>query len=187
MKDWTSGYTSDIEYTTGFYPVLGPDYLNFALALNSYKPINLNKEFNYLELGCGNGVSINFFATLYPNGNFYGVDFNPSHIYFADSIKTELEINNIKFIEASFEEFANKNKGEIPDFDFIVLHGIYSWVSKEVREHIKRIIYKFLKPGGIVYISYDVLPGWATVMPIHIEYGWILGYVRHRFVELVQV
>ena len=77
----------------------------------------------------------------------------------------EAGIANIQFIEASFGEILSDKKIDT-EFDFIVLHGVYTWVSREVRKEIINIIKKLLKPGGIVYISYNTLPGWTPVMPL---------------------
>ncbi|MEI9965042.1 MAG: methyltransferase regulatory domain-containing protein [Caulobacteraceae bacterium] len=55
---------------------------------------------------------------------------------------------------------------DLPDFDYIVLHGIWSWVGDDVRKDICSIIRRRLKVGGVVYISYNALPGWAAAMPL---------------------
>jgi hypothetical protein len=57
---WTSGYVSDVEYTAGFYPEQSPVLLNFVAVLNGYQPLPLDRPFNYLELGLGRGVTVNF-------------------------------------------------------------------------------------------------------------------------------
>ena len=72
---------------------------------------------------------------------------------------------NLRFRETSFEEFANE-KGDAP-FDIVTLHGVYSWVSAEQRAHIVRIAREKLRPGGLLYVSYNCYPGWAASVPIH--------------------
>jgi len=57
-------------------------------------------------------------------------------------------------------------RSDLPDFDFITLHGIYSWISPENRRTIVEFMRRKLKPGGIVYISYNCMPGWAGMMPL---------------------
>src|SRR5262249_54927729 len=66
-------------------------------------------------------------------------------------------------LEKSFAELAGE---QLPDFDYITLHGVYSWVSDENRRAIVDFIRRRLKPGGLVYISYNCLPGWASVAPL---------------------
>ena len=50
--------------------------------------------------------------------------------------------------------------------DFIVAHGVYSWVGAAQRQSIRRLVRDSLKPGGLLYLSYNSLPGWAGEMPL---------------------
>jgi len=68
-------------------------------------------------------------------------------------------------LENSFEELA-RGQVDLPPFDFITLHGVYTWVSRENRRHLVDIIARCLKPGGIVYVIYNALPGWAPAQPL---------------------
>jgi SAM-dependent methyltransferase len=75
------------------------------------------------------------------------------------------DLRNIIFIENSFSDLA-AGKVDLPKFDFITMHGVYTWVSPENRQHIIDIIFRYLKPGGVVYVSYNALPGWASAIPV---------------------
>ena len=55
---------------------------------------------------------------------------------------------------------------ELPQFDFICLHGVYTWINVENRKAIVDFIRTRLKPGGLVYISYNCLPGWSATAPL---------------------
>ena len=162
-NSWSDGYVTDVEYTFGFYRELSPVYLNYILASHSHEPIDLTQKFTYCELGCGNGFSTNIIASTLPKGEFYGVDFNPTHISNATSIAREGNLNNVTFLEESFESLLNY---DLPNFDFICLHGVWSWISKSNRDHVIEFITKKLKPGGCVYNSYNCLPGWSMSMPL---------------------
>ena len=72
-------------------------------------------------------------------------------------------IENITFLEKSFAEMLTAS---MPRFDFMALHGIWSWVSNDNRRTIIELINDKLKPGGVVYISYNALPGWAAHSPL---------------------
>ena len=63
-----------------------------------------------------------------------------------------------------FAEFAARS--DLPQFDIIGLHGIWTWISDENGRVIVDLIRRRLRPGGIVYISYNCLPGWAASMPL---------------------
>jgi SAM-dependent methyltransferase len=126
-------------------------------------PADLSAEFNYCELGCGQGFSTALLAAANPTGKFWGIDFNPAHMAGANQLKTAASIGNVTFLEKSFAELGAAG---LPEFDFIALHGVWSWIARENRDAIVAFIYEKLKPGGIVYISYNAQPGWAAIAPL---------------------
>ena len=161
--NWNEGYVSEINYTYGFYGELSPLKLTLAARLKSIQTINLNQSFNYCELACGRGYSTNLLATAYPQAQFYANDFNPSQIIEARTLAEAAGTRNVHFFDDSFEEFIDQ---DLPNFEFIVLHGIYSWISPKNRQAIVDFIRKKLKVGGLVYISYNALPGWSAARPM---------------------
>lgn len=164
--DWTAGYASDVEYTAGFYREQSPTYLNFACVLNGYEPIALNKPYTYFELGFGRGLTVNLLAAANPNGHFYAADFNPSHVAGAQALAEAAHLPNITLLENSFEDLAQGKVPQLPQFDFITLHGIYTWVTAQNRDYIVQFISRYLKPGGLVYLSYNAMPGWSMALPL---------------------
>jgi SAM-dependent methyltransferase len=172
--DWTAGYASDVEYTAGYYSEQGPGYLNLVCALNGYEPPSLSGPFTYFELGFGRGLTANVLAAANPQGAFYAADFNPAHVAGARALAASAQLSNLTLLENSFEELAQGKVGDLPQFDYITLHGIYTWVTAENRRHIVDFIGRYLKPGGAVYISYNAMPGWAGAQPLQrllVEYG----------------
>ncbi|MBF0103266.1 MAG: class I SAM-dependent methyltransferase [Desulfobacterales bacterium] len=162
-QDWSYGYVTEVGYTTGFYVELCPSRLWMASLMNGFHFPSIEKPFNYLELACGYGMSISTLAACYPQSHFFATDFNPSHIAMAKKLAEEANLTNITFFEDSFEELKNRS---LPMFDFICFHGTYSWVSAENRNHMLDIIKNQLNTGGIVYVSYNSLPGWAPASPL---------------------
>jgi len=168
---WSQGYVTDVSYTNSFFRELSPAWLNHVAMANGAHPRLLDEGFTHIDLGCGLGQSVNVLAACFPRGSFYGVDFNPAHIDTAQHLAKQLGIDNAHFIERAFEELLEV---DLPDFDFVTLHGIYSWIGDETRAAVQRFIYKKLKPGGIVYNSYNCLPGWTNEAPIRrllLEFG----------------
>lgn len=160
---WTSGYVADIDYTAGFYEQLTPARLSFALLAKGYAAPDIRDRFTYCELGCGQGVTSALMAAAYPNGDFWATDFNPAHIARAGKLAAAAGLDNVHFLDSSFEEFC---EADLPRFDFISLHGVWSWVGIDARRAIIRLIHKQLKVGGVVYVSYNALPGWAATLPL---------------------
>jgi hypothetical protein len=159
--NWTSGYVSEIDYTYGYYGELNPSNLRLACLSANIAPPSAG-PLRYLELGYGQGMSINIHAAAFP-GEFWGTDFNPTQVAHARSL-AEASGSGAVLLDESFAEFAARPN--VPEFDIVGLHGIWSWVSDENRRVIVDIIHRKLKVGGIVYNSYNCLPGWAPAMPL---------------------
>ncbi len=164
MSDWSAGYVTDIPYTYGVYRELFPSMLGFAALASGFLGPDFNSPLTYCELGCGQGYTSNLVAAANPNIEVYANDFNPAHILGARALAVAAGTRNVHFFDSSFAEFAVD--ATLPDFDIIVLHGIYSWINVENRQHIVDFIRRRLRIGGLVYISYNALPAYASVMPL---------------------
>lgn len=164
MSSWTSGYTADVAYTAGYYRELAPSMLELASLSKGALLPPVAQPFAMCELGCGRGLTSNLLAAANPHGKFFANDFNPAHVAEARALAAAGGLQNVQFSEASFADYADEPG--LPKFDIIALHGILSWVSRENREHIIRFVRRHLKPGGIVYVSYNCLPGWSTTAPL---------------------
>ena len=159
MSNWTSGYIADIGYTCGYYKELNPNSATLAFLCAGLHPAKMGV---HCELGYGQGLSINVHAAA-SGSTWYGSDFNPSQAAFAQSLATASGADAILTDEA-FADFCNRT--DIPDFDSIGLHGIWSWISDENRSVIVEFIRRKLKVGGALYISYNTMPGWASFSPM---------------------
>jgi SAM-dependent methyltransferase len=181
MSDWTSGYMADVDYTFGYYPELNPLRVKLAFLGSGL----VCPEFGTAcELGFGQGLS----ANLHAAGSvidWYGTDFNPSQAGFAQELAARSG-SGAKMYDESFADFAIRP--DLPDFDFIGLHGIWSWISDVNRQVIVDFVRRKLKVGGVLYISYNSLPGWASFAPLrHLmaEHVDVLGAEGHGIVSSV--
>ena len=163
MTDGTHGYIAEIDYTYGFYRELSPALLNYALLLRGYEPPSLDAGFRYCELGFGQGVSANLLAATHPQGRFEGTDFNPRHASGAAGLSAAAGLQNTTWHDDSFEQFLDR---DTEPFDYISLHGIWSWVSPQNRHFLVEILRRKLRPGGVAYISYNCTPGWNPMIPL---------------------
>jgi len=158
MNDWASGYVSEIGYTYGYYSELNPQRIKLAFLRTGL----VAPEFGTAcELGFGQGMSVNIHAAA-SVCSWHGTDFNPTQAGFAQELANASGASAHLFDEA-FDEFA---KRDLPEFDYIGLHGIWSWISDENRRVIVDFISKKLKVGGVLYISYNTLPGWSKFAPL---------------------
>ncbi len=161
--DATDGYATGVPYTFGYYRELAPALLRVALLAGGIVQATEARRFRYCELGCGRGLTSNILAATHPEAEFLAVDFDPAHIAEARALAQAAGLANLQFSEASFEAFAAEDG---PAFDFMVLHGVYSWVSPANRVILMRLIERRLRPGGIAYVSYNAQPGWSHLEPL---------------------
>ena len=159
MASWDNGYISEINYTHGYYSELNPEKVKLSLALAGIVPPKIDCA---CELGIGQGLTTNIHAAG-SKTRWFGNDFNPSQAAQALDLANRC-YNNFKVSDASFEDYCHAD--DLPDFDFIALHGIWSWVSDENRKIIIDFIGRKLKVGGVLYISYNTFPGWSNFAPI---------------------
>ena len=167
MAVWSEGYFTDVEYSNYYFRELSPLFLNLNLTLAGYDiprggdNICPPKDFSYLELAFGCGGSINVHAAT-TNGKFVGTDFNPTQVAIARDYAV---VDNVTLYDDSFKQLLERLEANRAEFDYIVFHGIFSWISQENRDTILEIVKKFLKVGGVVYNSYNCMPGWSAKAP----------------------
>ncbi|MCA1324270.1 methyltransferase regulatory domain-containing protein [Herbaspirillum sp. alder98] len=159
MNNWNDGYVFDIAYTFGYYPGMNPARLPLAFACHGLQAPVVQTA---CELGFGQGLSTNFHAAA-SGTRWWGNDFNPMQAAFAQELAAASGAG-AQLEDSSFSRFCRRS--DLPDFDFIALHGVWSWVSAENRAIIFDFIDRKLKPGGVLYISYNTQPGWAAFMPL---------------------
>lgn len=154
---WNEGYHTDLTYTHGYYGEMNPLSMRFLLLASGIVPPDVTCA---CELGYGQGISLNIHAAA-GQAVWYGADFNPAQASFAQQMG---KISGARVYGDSFQELLERP--DLPDFDYIALHGIWSWIAPAVQRSILEIIDKKLRPGGVVYISYNSQPGWAAFQPM---------------------
>lgn len=160
MSDWTAGYVADIGYTFGYYPELHT--LRSRLPLTVAGLATPARFATACELGFGQGVGVNIHAAA-GDTEWWGTDFNPAHAANAREM-AEASGSGAHLFDESFEEFCRRD--DLPGFDFIALHGTWSWISEENRRVIVDFLRRKLNVGGVFYVSYNTLPGWAPMVPM---------------------
>lgn len=165
--DWGGGYITDIAYLPGYYRHQSPLHLNLACLLGGVAGIEIGPttRLTYLELGCGQGFGALMLAASNPGWQVIGIDFNPAHIAAARALCAEAGIANARFIEADLAVIADSPiERDLPEADFVTMHGLWSWVGDAARAGIVRLLGDKLKPGGIAYVSYNALPAWQGAL-----------------------
>ncbi len=189
MIGWGSGYVTDITYMTGYYRQQSPAMIALGCLLGGVaSPMpGPDDPLSYLELGCGQGFGAMVLAASNPHWRVTAIDFNPAHIAAARAWAAEAALDNIRFIEADFATLAEDPlSAEVPQADFVSLHGVWSWVPASVQAGIVRLLRAKVKPGGAVHVSYNALPAWGAALGMQRvlrEYGLRLGSRSDRQAE----
>lgn len=159
MQDWTAGYITDIPYTCGYYHEMNPLWLRLVFASCGAVFPDAGAA---CELGYGQGLSTTIHASA-TQWQWHGTDFNPSQASFARHLAAHTGAAP-ELAADSFAEFAART--DLPDFDLICLHGIWSWITDDNRRVLVDFIRRKLKIGGVLYLSYNAMPGWAPLLPL---------------------
>lgn len=159
MSSWSAGYNVDVDYTYGYYAPLNPARTTIPFLLSGIAPPNFA---NCCELGFGQGISLNIHNAS-TTQNWWGTDFMPNQVAFAEFLNNSCD-KRPTLSDDSFAEYIDRT--DLPKFDYIGLHGIWSWISDANRGNIAKFIERHLNVGGVVYMSYNSLPGWSDFVSV---------------------
>lgn len=109
-----------------------------------------------LELGCAAGGNLAPMAVDYPQATFLGIDLSARQIATGQEFLAPLELSNLTLRHESILDFDAPPQ----TLDYILCHGVYSWVPRPVQEKILAVAEKCLSPHGVIYVSYNAYPGW---------------------------
>lgn len=159
MSHLADGYVTDMAYTRHHHATLDPARAILVAERAGLVPPTIRYA---CELGFGQGLSLAIHASA-SDTEWWGVDVLPEHVEFARSL-IDGPLARERLVCASFEQFDARE--DLPRFDFIALHGVWSWISPQNRERIVAFIDRRLAPGGIVYLGYNALPGWGSALSL---------------------
>jgi SAM-dependent methyltransferase len=159
-----SAYSSvdDVPYVRGFVREAAPAWLDHVALLWGFAPPDRSGGFTWCDLGCGNGVTAALLAATHPSGTFHAIDALASHIDDARQLAAAARVGNVTYHAAAFDAAAAL---DLPQFDYVTAHGVYTWIDAKARADLRRLIDRHLKPGGLLYLSYNALPGRAADIP----------------------
>jgi methyltransferase-like protein/ubiquinone/menaquinone biosynthesis C-methylase UbiE len=142
-------------YPSKFFLQTHPDRLATLATLFGMNAPNI-ETCRVLELGCGNGSNLISHAFNLPSAKFVGVDLAENHIVDANKSAEGLNLKNTEFYQMDVMEMSVENFGK---FDYVIAHGLFSWVPDFVREKMLALCRDFLNENGVGYISYNAFPG----------------------------
>jgi len=152
-----------VPYPDFVHPRTDPDSIASMARLHGFIAADPRNS-RILELGCGQGGNLISLASMYPESRCVGIDLSAGHIASGKSTIDRLGLTNIRLRAGDVCNFPFDDldvEGE-STFDFILVHGVYSWVPEEVRRHLLRIARNHLSPRGVAFFSYNTYPGWHS-------------------------
>lgn len=145
----------ELPYPSRAYPLTHPDNLATLGRLLGLTPRSV-ESCHVLELGCADGGNLIPMATYLPTSQFVGVDSSALQIDRARQLAKTLRLDNLTWLRADIDTLDT----ELGSFDYIICHGVFSWVSDHTRRRILEICRRHLSAQGLAYLSFNAYPGW---------------------------
>jgi methyltransferase-like protein/2-polyprenyl-3-methyl-5-hydroxy-6-metoxy-1,4-benzoquinol methylase len=142
-------------YASGAYRRTHPGAMATLAELFGMSPRDIH-SCRVLEIGCANGANLIPMACTLPQSTFVGIDLSARQITEGQGWSKELKLENITLHHLDLSDLGDR----FGAFDYIIAHGIYSWVPAEVRESLLAACCRCLTGQGVAYISYNTNPGW---------------------------
>jgi cyclopropane fatty-acyl-phospholipid synthase-like methyltransferase/methyltransferase-like protein len=144
-----------VPYGGGAIAATRPDTLGATASLRGLEVPDAAHS-RVLDLGCATGGNLLAMAIAFPESSFVGIDLSPRQIATARSAARTIGVENVRFETMSITDVGDT----LGTFDYIVSHGVYSWVPEQVQLALLEVIGTNLAPNGIAYVSYNTYPGW---------------------------
>ncbi len=157
-------------YPSLSYSQSHPDRLATVATLLGMSPAAVERC-RVLELGCAGGGNLIPMAYTLPESQFVGIDISARQIAEGQAMVTALRLNNISLKQMDIMDV----DADLGQFDYIIAHGVYSWVPPAVRDKLLTICRQNLAANGVAYVSYNTYPGWHMIQIVR---GLMLYHTR---------
>ena len=148
----------ELGYKSYPFPFTTPAYLEAYGTLVGLKPPTA-KTARVLELGATYGGNIISQAVHNPEATFIGIELSQDQVEKGNKIISDAKLDNVSLLQGDILNFDES----LGNFDYIIAHGFYSWISDEMKDKLLDIISHHLADNGIAYVSYNTYPGWHTM------------------------
>ena len=151
----------DLPYDSLPLPETQPDFLAAIAALHGYAAVD-PRHARVLELGCASGGNLIPLAFHNPESEFTGIELSRVQAEAGAAFIAQLGLLNVRILHADLSALP-ANLGQ---FDYIIAHGVYSWVPPVVQRALLQVCRDHLSPHGLAYISFNVTAGWQHILPL---------------------
>ncbi len=146
---------NDVPYEGQSFPQSHPDRLATLARLRGIDAAPITSA-RVLEIGCGPAGNLAPMAESLPGARFVGIDIAKKHVELGAERIAAAGIGNVELRQADLTEVGDS----LGTFDYVIAHGVYSWVPPHVADHLLALVARSLSPNGVAYVSYNTLPGW---------------------------
>ena len=143
-------------YSSYPYPASHPNNLAVIATIFGLSPVVLD-HCRVLEIGCASGENLLPIAATFPKAQLVGLDYSKVQISKAQQAQKELGLSNIQFL---CEDLCEVDLTKLGRFDYVIAHGIYSWLPPQAQSALLKLCRTCLTENGVAYVSYNTLPGW---------------------------
>ena len=147
---------SEKRYPALSHPVTDISRIAVTARLGGLQRLPLPAASRVMEFGCASGHNLLPLAARYPKSEFTGLDFSDTAIRNARRASWEAGLENILFEVADLEHWRPSHP-----CDYLIVHGLFSWVPDAVKSRILDLVSQVLSDSGVACISYNTLPGWS--------------------------
>jgi SAM-dependent methyltransferase len=164
-KPWKSidGYVSDLAYPSSLHKSFQPPWTDWQLERRSLAaPRRKSEPFTLVDLGCGDALGLITAAASHTQGTFIGVDAMRAHIGRGEAIVRQAQLENVRLHCAEFRNAMPLADGRA---DYVTAQGVLAWINPENRDFLADLAVGWLRPGGVLTIGYNSLPGWHRIAP----------------------
>ncbi len=144
-----------VPYNAMSYDFTHPRHLEAMATLFEMQPADITRC-RVLELGCAAGNNLIPQAVDLPESTFLGIDLSQRQVRQGQEVIESLALENVELRRADVLD-VDDSWGE---FDYIISHGLFSWIPPQVQHKLLQISSRNLAPGGVAFISYNTYPGW---------------------------
>jgi methyltransferase-like protein/predicted O-methyltransferase YrrM len=144
-----------VPYASRAFPESHPDRLAVIATLFGMTPPDVARA-RVLEIGCALGENLIPMAASLPEGSFLGIDLSERQVAEGRATIAAAGLTNVALTQMNLMDAGP----DLGTFDYIVCHGIYSWVAPDVQQKLLSLVAAHLAPDGVAYVSYNVYPGW---------------------------
>jgi SAM-dependent methyltransferase len=135
-----------------------PVHVFTAAVLCGLTPPPIDRPFRFLDLACGNGLTLCLVADAYKHAEFVGIDINPDHVARASRTAAAAGLTNVSF---HVGDILTVSAAEHGNFNYCAVSGVYSWLDAARRIAVRKFLNEAMLPGGLLYLDYSTQPGTA--------------------------